>query len=146
MKKIVNLYKKYQEIINYIIVGGLTTFVSLLSYYLCVFTIFNPENPVLLQSANVISWVLSVTFAYIANRKYVFKSNNSKIKTEAIKFYGARILTLFIDMLFMYITVIVFSLNDKIMKLCSQIVILILNYIFSKFLVFVGVDNNEEKK
>ena len=75
MKKIKELYKKYEELINYVIVGVLTTIVSLGSYYLCVLTVFNPDNPVLLQSANIISWILAVTFAYFANRKYVFKSN-----------------------------------------------------------------------
>ncbi len=141
MDKIKELYKKYEEIINYVIVGGCTTFVSLASYYLCVLTFFNPDNAFLLQCANIISWVLSVTFAFFANRKYVFKSKNPKVLEEASKFYGARVLTLFIDMLFMWLTVSLLSWNDKLMKLLSQIVILILNYIISKFIVFIKKDN-----
>lgn len=141
MKKLINLYKKYEEIINYVIVGGFTTVVSLGSYYLCVLTVFNPDNPILLQAANIISWVLSVTFAFFANRKYVFKSDNPKILEEASKFYGARILTLFIDMGMMWLTVSVLHLNDKLMKLLSQVVILVLNYIISKFLVFIKKKN-----
>lgn len=141
MNKLINLYKKYEEIINYVIVGGFTTVVSLGSYYLCVLTVFNPDNPILLQAANIISWVLSVTFAFFANRKYVFKSDNPKILEEASKFYGARILTLFIDMGMMWLTVSVLHLNDKLMKLLSQVVILVLNYIISKFLVFIKKKN-----
>lgn len=137
IKKFLELYKKYEEIINYVIVGGLTTVISLGSYYLCVLTVFDPENVVLLQCANIISWILSVTFAFFANRKYVFKSKNPNIVGEASKFYGARLLTLVIDMLVMFITVTVLHLNDKIMKIVSNVIILILNYIISKFLVFI---------
>ncbi|MCI8498194.1 MAG: GtrA family protein [Bacilli bacterium] len=141
MKKIVDLYKKYEEIINYIIVGVATTVVSLGSYYLCVLTVFDPDNAILLQIANIISWVLAVTFAFWANRKYVFKSKNPKILDEATKFYGARVLTLLIDMGMMFLTVTVLHWDDKIMKILSQVVILILNYIISKFLVFIKKDN-----
>lgn len=141
MKNIMKLYKKYEEIINYIVVGGLTTVVSLGSYYLCVLTVFDPDNAVLLQAANIVSWILSVTFAFFANRKYVFKSKNPDILKEASKFYGARLLTLGIDMGVMFLTVSVFHLNDKIMKIVSNIIILILNYIISKFLVFIKGEN-----
>ena len=60
MKKILELYKKHEEIINYLIVGGLTTVVSLLTYYICVFTILNPKDALELQIANIISWVCAV--------------------------------------------------------------------------------------
>lgn len=136
-KKLLDVYKKYEEIINYIIVGGCTTVVSLVSYYLCVFTVFNPENVLLLQCANVISWLVAVTFAFFTNRSFVFKSKNPKIFEEATKFYGARVLTLLVDMLFMFLTVTVLHLNDKIMKIIAQVVITILNYIISKVLVFI---------
>lgn len=146
MNKIMNIYHKYEEIISYIIVGAMTTAVSLGSYYLCVLTIFNPNNAVLLQSANIISWILSVTFAFWANRKYVFKSKNPKILEEASKFYGARILTLLIDMLVMFVSVTVLHFNDKLMKIVSNIIILILNYVISKFLVFIKRDEEHDKK
>lgn len=141
MKQIANLYKKYEELVNYVVVGALTTVVSLGSYYFCVLSVFNPNNPVLLQAANIISWVLSVTFAFVANKKYVFKSKNPNVLEEATKFYGARLLTLGIDMGIMFLTVSVFHLNDKIMKILSNVIILILNYIISKFLVFIKKEN-----
>ena len=136
MKKILDLYKKYEEIINYVIVGVLTTIVSLLTYYICVFTILNPNNAIELQIANVISWIASVTFAYFTNRKYVFKSKNKNKLKEASKFYLSRLSTLIIDMLFMMLFVTIFLINDKLSKFLVQFIILILNYVFSKLFVF----------
>ena len=87
MNKIKELYQKYKEIINYLIFGVLTTVVSLVTYYICVFTVLNPDNAIQLQIANVISWIISVAFAYITNRKFVFESNEeNKIKEALSKF------------------------------------------------------------
>lgn len=132
----INLYKKYKEIINYLIFGVLTTVVSLLTYYLLVLTILNPNNPLELQIANIISWITCVTFAYITNRIYVFNSKNKNILKEIIKFYSSRLTTLLIDMLIMFIFVTKLEFNDKIIKIIVQVIIIILNYILSKILVF----------
>lgn len=130
------IYLKYKEIINYLIFGVLTTVVSLLTYYLLVYTILNPNNPIELQIANIISWITCVTFAYITNRKYVFNSKDKNIIKEIIKFYSSRLSTLFIDMLIMFIFVTKLNLNDKIIKIIVQIIIIVLNYTLSKLLVF----------
>ena len=136
MEKIKELYKKYKEIINYLIFGVLTTVISLIVYYVAVFTFLNPENAVQLQIANILSWVAGVTFAYFTNRKYVFESQEKNKIKEASKFVLARVTTLVMDMIIMWLGVTVLHLNDKIMKLVSQIVIIILNYVFSKVFVF----------
>lgn len=136
MNKIVELYKKYEEIINYLIVGFLTTLVSLILYYGCVFTFLNPKIAIELQIANIISWIGSVTFAFITNRKFVFKSKNKKVLKELSTFVGSRVLTLLIDMLLMFILVTNLKFNDKISKLISQVFVIIFNYIFSKVFVF----------
>lgn len=140
-----NIYLKYKEIINYLIFGVLTTIVSLLTYYLLVFTILNPNNPIELQIANIISWITCVTFAYITNRIYVFNSKNKNIIKEIIKFYSSRLTTLFLDMLFMYIFVSKLNFNDKLIKIIIQILIIILNYILSKLLVFKAKENQLTK-
>lgn len=140
-----NIYLKYKEIINYLIFGVLTTIVSLLTYYLLVFTILNPNNHIELQIANIISWITCVTFAYITNRIYVFNSKNKNIIKEIIKFYSSRLTTLFLDMLFMYIFVSKLNFNDKIIKIIIQILIIILNYILSKLLVFKAKENQLTK-
>jgi len=130
------IYNKYQEIIKYLIFGVLTTIISLLTYYLLVFTILDPNKPLQLQIANIISWITCVTFAYVTNRKYVFNSKNKNILKEITKFYSSRITTLLIDMLIMFIFVTTLHFNDKIIKLIVQVIITILNYILSKILVF----------
>ena len=136
MKKIWKLYKKYEEIINYLIVGGLTTIVALIVYYGCVLTFLDPKNAFELQIANVISWIISVAFAYITNRIFVFKSKNKNYFKEIASFVGARITTLLMDMFTMFLLVTVLNGNDKIAKIISQIIVIVANYIFSKLFVF----------
>lgn len=144
MKKIKELYFKYKEIINYLIVGALTTAISLITYYLCVFTILDPNNAIQLQIANVISWIVGVIFAYVTNRKFVFKSNNENLVKESTSFVGTRLVTLLLDMLIMFIMVTVLRFNDKISKLVVQIIVIILNYVFSKLFVFKK-DKNKKR-
>ena len=136
MRKIVELYKKYKEIINYIIVGGMTTVVSLVVYYGCVLTFLNPRNAVQLQIANVLSWIAAVTFAYFTNRKFVFESTNKNVFREAFSFYTSRVATLLLDMAFMFLLVTIINMNDKIAKLIVQVLVMISNYILSKYIVF----------
>ncbi len=130
------LYNKYKEIIHYLIVGVMTTVVSLGVYYGSVLTFLNPNNPLQLQIANILSWICAVTFAYLASRKFVFESHNANIAGEAAKFYLSRVSTLLMDMAIMFVTVSVLGMNDKIAKLLVQVVVTVANYLFSKFLVF----------
>lgn len=132
----IKIYKKYEEIINYVIMGVLTTIVSLATYYILVLTILNPLNAIELQIANIISWIVSVTFAYVTNRKFVFKSTNKNVLKEAINFFVSRISTLLIDMGLMFLFVTELNFNDKTMKLVDQIIVIILNYVLSKLFVF----------
>lgn len=133
-----NMYKKYEEIVNYLIVGVLTTVVSLSAYYLCVVTILDPNIGWQLQVANIISWVCAVTFAYITNRVFVFKSKNKNIFKEICSFTSSRVITLLMDMFAMFIIVTICNGNDKIGKLVSQVIVTIGNYILSKLFVFKG--------
>ena len=134
--KIKELYIKYKEIINYLIVGGLTTFVALGVYYGSVLTFLNPNNGIELQIANILSWIAGVLFAYFTNRKYVFESKNPNKLQEAAKFTASRLVTLFLDMATMFIGVTLLKFNDKIIKLIAQVLVIIGNYIFSKLFVF----------
>jgi putative flippase GtrA len=136
ISKISYLYHKYAELINYGIFGVLTTVLSLIIYYLLTATVLDPNNAFTLQIANIISWIGGVTFAYITNRKYVFASKNKNKLLEATKFVGSRTATLLMDMAIMAIGVTLLHGNDKIIKLISQVVVIICNYIFSKLIVF----------
>lgn len=136
--KILNFIKKIKdnEVFKYLVVGGLTTLISMLVFYMCTWTILNASNPFELQIANIISWICSVTFAYITNRKIVFESKNKKILKEMISFYSSRLLTLFLDMIIMFIFVTCLSFNCDIMKIISNVLVIIGNYIISKIIIF----------
>jgi len=136
INKIKKYIKKYAEVIKYLIFGFLTTVVSLGVYYGLTYTVLDPQSNIELQIANIISWICGVIFAYITNRKFVFNSNNKNKKKEISSFVSARIVTLIMDMIIMYLGVTVLKLNDKIIKLISQIVVIVSNYIFSKLFVF----------
>lgn len=136
MSKIKKLYQKYKELINYLIFGVLTTVVSLATYYLLVLTILDANVALELQIANIISWITCVTFAYITNKKYVFAPTSKPLIKEIFEFYSARLLALFIDMGLMFIFVSTLHFNDKIIKLIIQVIIIIVNYILSKLIVF----------
>ena len=114
MQKIKELYLKHKEIINYLIFGVLTTVVSLAVKYLLLFTALDAENGFQLQIAVIISWIAACTFAYITNRIWVFESKSKEILKEAFKFYAARIATLGLEMLIMFIFVTALGLNSKI--------------------------------
>ncbi len=150
MKKLWNwcwdMYYKYKEIVNYLIVGGLTTVLALAVYYGCVFTFLDPKNSVELQIANILSWTSGVIFAYFTNRKFVFESKEKNKLKEAGKFVGSRVITLLMDMAIMAIGVSLLKFNDKIMKLFSQVVITISNYVFSKLFVFTKKAEKAKKK
>lgn len=130
------LYHKYTEICNYLIVGGLTTVVSLAVYYGSVLTFLDPSRPIELQMANILSWICAVTFAYFTNRKFVFHSRNRNMLKEAGSFYVSRLSTLLLDMAVMFIGVTVLGQNDKIVKLIDQVLVTVANYIISKLIVF----------
>jgi putative flippase GtrA len=144
MKSIKSLYLKYKEIVNYLIVGVLTTVVSLGVYYICTVTFLDPKNAFQLQVANIISWIVSVIFAYFTNRKYVFESKNPNIVKEATSFFLSRVSTLLMDMGIMFVCVTLIGMNDKISKIISQVVVIISNYIFSKLFVFKKGQSNSK--
>ena len=134
--KLICLYKKNKEVINYLIFGILTTLINLITYFLLTNTFLDVNKELELQCANVISWVVAVVFAYFTNRKYVFESSNTNKFKEIVNFFAARIVTLVMDMGIMYFGVNLLNLNDGICKIVSQVVVIVSNYIFSKLFVF----------
>ncbi len=135
IKKGIALYKKYEEIVNYLIVGVLTTVVSWLAYGLCKL-FMNVDNAVQMQAAVIIRWIAGVIFAYFTNRRFVFKSRNPNMLKEAFDFTTSRLVTLFLDMFVMWLLPTVFHMNDWVSTFISAVLVTVTNYIFSKFLVF----------
>ena len=128
------LMDKYRDVIPYLVFGVLTTIVNIVAYWVSAYPLHLG-----IMVSTVIAWVLSVLFAYVTNRKWVFHSEASgagEILREIISFFGARLATGLLDMLFMYIFAERLGLNDTVIKICSNVVVVILNYIFSKFLIF----------
>ena len=134
------IFKKYREIIMYLIFGVLTTVVSLMIYFVCTNTFLKADDPVQLQISNIISWIGSVTFAFLTNRKFVYQSQGV-ITKEARAFYVSRLGTLVVDMLLMYVLVTVIHMNDGIAKVIVQVFVIVANYITGKLLVFRGNTN-----
>lgn len=135
MKKIWALYKKYEELVNYFVVGVMTTAISWVTYGICKL-IMNVDNAVIMQMAVFLRWFAGLVFSYFMSRKFVFKSKNPKILKEAIDFTTSRIVTLFLDMFVMWLLPTVFKVDDWISTFISAVLVVIMNYIFSKFIVF----------
>ena len=136
MNKIFKLYKKYKEVINYVIVGGLTTFVSIVLFYGSTWTFLDGENAFQLQVANVLSWTGAVIFSYFANRIFVFESKKKNILKEFLAFVSSRLLTLLLDMGIMWLLSTFLGINYNISKIVAMVLVTIGNYVIGKFIVF----------
>lgn len=133
------LFEKYKSIIMYLIFGILTTLVNVILYYVFA-RILNCSTLL----ATAIAWVGAVLFAYFTNRTWVFESHvngTKEIIREMISFFACRLLTGFLDVAMMYIFVDVFKFNDMVIKLGSNIIVIILNYIASKLIIFRKKEN-----
>lgn len=126
-----NLFIKYKEIILYLVFGVLTTVVNIVSFYFC----FNLLK-INWEISNIIAWISSVLFAYITNKLYVFSKSGKNIIQEILSFFGVRLLSFVMDMLMMYLLIDVFQIDNLISKIIVNVFVIIINYIFSKFLVF----------
>lgn len=134
METIKRLLIKYKSFIFYAVFGVLTTVINIASYALCYKYLGIPNVP-----SNIIAWVLAVLFAFITNKLYVFDSKNMAMSTlipELIKFTAARLATGGIDLLIMFIGVDMMHGPEIILKVASNIIVIILNYVLSKLIVF----------
>ncbi len=133
--------KKYltQETLSYLIFGVLTTLVDFIVYLICI------KLSVNYLVANIIGWCFAFLFAFVTNKLIVFKSNSVKwnvLVNEFFGFLGARLSSLLFSLVFIYLTVTVFQINDIVAKIFSSIFVVIINYVLSKFLIF----NNKEEE
>ena len=152
--KIVN-----REVISYLFFGALTTLVALVTFYLpsklfafigypgIVHYVTGSAKDFSYIESNVISWVCAVAFAFVTNKLFVFSSQSWKKQTvwvELTTFVGGRIATLFVETALMFLFVTVIGFGQMISKLIVGIVIVILNYVISKLLVFRGGAKKED--
>ena len=131
--RIRSLLIKYKEQILYIFFGGLTTLINMVVYFLC------RQMKMNVVPADIVAWILAVIFAYVTNKIWVFESKSwapAVLAKELVTFFGARLFSLGVDVAFLYVTVEKLQLWDLPMKLIANIIVIILNYIFSKLIVF----------
>ena len=127
------LLLKYKEIIMYLIFGVLTTVVNIAVYY-----IMTNSLQIHYLISNIVAWFLSVLFAYVTNRKYVFESKSEQIIKEMTSFFGARLATGAMDMVLMWLFVGLHILPDFVAKVITNVIVIVANYILSKLVVFKG--------
>ena len=132
--RIINLIKKHWDIVSYLIFGVLTTAVNYIVYLPC-------YNLLSFSAAlsNVIAWVAAIAFAYLTNKPFVFHSHDWSAQTvipELTKFVGARIASGALETIIIFLTVDLLSWNGNLMKLITSVLVVIINYVSSKLLVF----------
>ena len=133
MDKIKALFIKYREVISYLFFVVLTTVVNYAAYLLTA-PFFNTTT-----IPTAIAWVLAVIFAYVTNRIFVFHSQARGAKAllrEILSFFGARVLSGIVDVGIMWVFADHLGFNDKLMKLASNVFVVIFNYIASKLIIF----------
>lgn len=134
MNLIVNLLKKYRSFIAYAVFGVLTTIVNIGTYNLCYYQAGMSNT-----FSNIVAWVLAVTFAYLTNKVWVFDSKSwawKVLKKEVPAFVSCRLATGVMDLAIMYISVDVMHWNAMLMKIISNVLVIVLNYVFSKLVIF----------
>ena len=134
MDKIRALLEKYWDILSYLFFGVLTTVVNYLVYLPC-YNLMGFSGAV----SNVLAWVVAVAFAYLTNKTWVFQSHDWSRQTvipELAKFVGCRIGSGALETGIIFLTVDLLSFNGNVMKLLTSVLVVVLNYIGSKLLVF----------
>lgn len=134
MDKLKSLYAKHRDAVLYIIFGVCSTVVNIVVYYICA----HPMGLSTTLSA-VIAWVFSVVFAYVTNKIFVFRSKTGSLSAlfkEITNFVAARLATGAMDLVIMFVFVDMMHVNDMLVKIASNVLVVILNYILSKLFVF----------
>lgn len=142
MSKFIDFIKKNKEIILYLIVGALTTLVSFAVQWLFKDIIVLPKAFL----ATLIAWVVSVLFAFFANKLVVFeKREKNGLFKELSLFYASRLFTGAVEVGAMVLFVDALLMNYWAIKIIANVVIIVLNYIFSKYIIFRNKNKKDEK-
>ena len=134
MNKIKELFVKYYDILIYLIFGVLTTLVNYIVYLPC-YNLLGFSSSV----SNIIAWAAAVAFAYVTNKPFVFRSHDWSKETvipELTRFVGTRLGSGGLDTLILFVFVDILKMNGNLWKLLTSVLVVILNYIGSKLLVF----------
>ena len=141
MKLIGKIYRQYKEAIDYLFWGGVAFVLSMVLFY-----IFANVMNIYEQIANILSWIICVIFTYLTNRIFVFQSKVKGFKNifkEFKDFVTARLLTLVMENVILFVMIDLLSINNMISKLVGQFVVIVSNYFLSKLWIF---KKEKEKK
>ncbi len=140
IKFAIDMYKKYEEAVNYLFFGFLAFVVNMAAYAAAAWVLgADNEKVELVLIATAFAWIVSVLFAYWTNRTFVFKSrvtDKQGVWKEFTSFIGARIVTGVMELVIMYVMVDLLHIHDMLSKLVCNVVVIVSNYIFSKLWVF----------
>ena len=120
-----------RELVLYVVFGTFTFLVNIVTYFL-----FESVMGINYLVSNVLAWFFAVLFAYITNRTWVFESKSPEILKEMSLFFGGRIFSGVVDTVLMYLFIDVLVLGNTFSKIVVQIIVIVLNYVFSKLIVF----------
>lgn len=142
------MYKKYEEVVNYLIFGFLAFVVNMIAYEGAAWVIgANKEEPLLVAAATAFAWVVSVLFAYWTNHTFVFKSKvrGKELVSEFVSFVGARVATGVLEQVIMFVMTSMMNIDDTISKLVCNFIVILCNYVFSKLWVFKKNNKTDPK-
>lgn len=128
------IYKKHKEILLYLFFGGLSFIVSIATY--AFFNISLHMNELL---ANILSWIITVMFAFLTNRVCVFDSQTNgtaEFMKQLLTFYSGRVITLIIEEVILLVFITWLGFNSMLIKVIAQVIVILLNYVISKAIVF----------
>lgn len=136
------------RIFRYIFIGGCTTAVNFAAFFIFCHLLGFDQSVTMINVANVISIILAILFAYVANKLFVFQSRVSTKKElimEMVKFFSGRGFTMLVEVAGVWLAVQVFSWNEYLGKILTNVLVLILNYLISAFLVFRDQQKKDSK-
>ena len=142
IEKGISIYKKHREVLNYLVFGGLTTVINIIVFALC-FRVLSFSTVL----SNCVAWILAVIFAFVTNKLWVFESKSREMRIiirETASFFAARLLTLVLDIGIIYLFVDILEFHYLLIKILSNVVVIILNYIFSKLFIFIKKPSAEK--
>lgn len=128
------IYVKYKEMLLYLFFGGLSFAVSIATYAL-----FNVSFGINELIANILSWIITVMFAFLTNRIWVFNSPTNGLEEfikQMVTFYGGRIVTLVVEEIILLVFITILHFPSVVVKVVAQVIVIVLNYVISKLIIF----------
>lgn len=142
------IYDRYKREILYLFFGGLTTLVDFAIFFALNGLLFKGRGEAFAAAANAAAWCGAVVFAFVTNKLFVFESKDRAGKTvmrEFLSFTAARVVTLLLSTGMIYFGSVLFNWDENILKIASSVVVIVLNYVFSRLFIFKRKEDDRAK-